>query len=35
MDVYVALRDAFDSARRLLQDYARERRGDVKQHARR
>lgn len=32
-DVYVALRDAFDSARRLLQDYARERRGDVKRHA--
>jgi ribosomal subunit interface protein len=31
-DVYVALRDAFDSARRLLQDYARERRGDVKRH---
>jgi ribosomal subunit interface protein len=33
VDVYVALRDAFDSARRLLQDYARERRGDIKQHA--
>jgi cold shock CspA family protein/ribosome-associated translation inhibitor RaiA len=32
MDVYVALRDAFDDARRLLQDYAREHRGDVKQH---
>lgn len=32
MDVYVALRDAFDSARRLLQDYAREHRGDVKRH---
>jgi ribosomal subunit interface protein len=32
MDVYVALRDAFDSARRLLQDYAREQRGDVKRH---
>lgn len=32
MDVYVALRDAFDSARRLLQDHAREHRGDVKRH---
>ena len=32
-DVYVALRDAFDSARRRLQDHARERRGDVKHHA--
>lgn len=33
MDVYVALRDAFDSARRLLQDYARERRADIKLHS--
>lgn len=32
VDVYVALRDAFDSARRLLQDYAREQRGDIKRH---
>jgi ribosomal subunit interface protein len=32
MDVYVALRDAFDSARRRLQDYERELRGDVKRH---
>jgi len=32
MDVYVALRDAFDAARRLLQDHAREHRGDVKHH---
>lgn len=32
VDVYVALRDAFDSARRLLQDQAREHRGDVKRH---
>lgn len=32
MDVYVALRDVFDKARRLLQDYAREHRGDVKHH---
>jgi ribosomal subunit interface protein len=31
-DVYVALRDAFDAARRKLEDYARERRGDVKHH---
>jgi cold shock CspA family protein/ribosome-associated translation inhibitor RaiA len=32
MDVYVALRDAFDSARRRLQDYEREHRGDIKRH---
>ena len=32
VDVYVALRDAFDSARRLLQDHAREHRGDIKHH---
>ena len=32
-DVYVAIRDAFDATRRLLEDYARERRGDVKLHA--
>ena len=31
-DVYVAIRDAFDAARRKLQDYARKRRGDVKNH---
>lgn len=31
-DVYVAIRDAFDSARRQLEDYARERRGQVKTH---
>jgi cold shock CspA family protein len=31
-DVYVAIRDAFDSARRKLQDYARRQRGLVKQH---
>jgi cold shock CspA family protein len=30
--VYVALRDAFDAARRKLEDYAREKRGDVKHH---
>ena len=32
-DVYIALRDAFDAARRLLEDHVRERRGDVKVHA--
>jgi ribosomal subunit interface protein len=31
-DVYIALRDAFDSARRVLQDYARTQRLDVKHH---
>ena len=31
-DVYVAIRDAFDAARRRLEDYARKRRGDVKKH---
>jgi cold shock CspA family protein/ribosome-associated translation inhibitor RaiA len=29
-DIHVALRDAFDSARRKLEDYVRRRRGDVK-----
>jgi ribosomal subunit interface protein len=32
-DVYVAIRDAFDAARRLLEDHGRERRGEVKLHA--
>lgn len=32
-DVQVALRDAFDAARRKLEDYARGQRGDVKRHA--
>jgi cold shock CspA family protein len=32
-DPYVAMRDAFKAARRKLQDYERERRGDVKTHA--
>jgi ribosomal subunit interface protein len=32
-DVYVAIRDAFDAMRRQLEDYARKRRGKVKQHA--
>ncbi len=31
-DVYVALRDAFDSAKRQVEDYVRKIRGDVKQH---
>lgn len=31
-DVYVALRDAFDAARRKLEDFIRESRGDVKHH---
>lgn len=31
-DVYVAIRDAFDSVRRRLEDYMRRQRGDVKQH---
>jgi cold shock CspA family protein len=32
-DVYVALRDAFDAAKRQLEEFVREDRGDVKQHA--
>src|SRR5271165_6763920 len=32
-DAHVAVRDAFDAVRRLLEDYARDRRGDVKMHA--
>jgi ribosomal subunit interface protein len=32
-DVYVALRDAFEAAVRRLEDLARRRRGEVKQHA--
>jgi ribosome-associated translation inhibitor RaiA/cold shock CspA family protein len=32
-DPYVALRDAFEAARRRIEDYAREDRGDVKLHA--
>jgi ribosome-associated translation inhibitor RaiA len=31
-DPRVALRDAFDAARRRLEDYARTQRGDVKRH---
>lgn len=33
-DVYVAIRDAFDAAKRRLDDYARQKRGDVKHHER-
>ena len=32
-DMHVAIRDAFDAARRQLQDYVRMRRGHVKRHA--
>ena len=32
-DIYVAIRDAFNAAKRKLQDYARRRRGDKKSHA--
>ena len=32
-DVYVAIRDSFDAMKRQLEDYARKRRGKVKQHA--
>jgi ribosome-associated translation inhibitor RaiA/cold shock CspA family protein len=32
-DVHVAIRDAFDATRRLLEDYVREARGEVKLHA--
>ena len=31
-DLYVAIRDAFDAARRRLEDYARRQRGTVKTH---
>jgi cold shock CspA family protein len=32
-DIYVAIRDAFDATRRLLEDHVRQGRGDVKLHA--
>ena len=32
-DLQIALRDAFDAARRQLEDYSRGQRGDVKHHA--
>lgn len=31
-DIYVTIRDAFDAARRQIQDYVRKQRGDVKVH---
>ena len=31
-DIYVAIRDAFDHARRKLEDFVRRQRGDVKSH---
>jgi ribosomal subunit interface protein len=31
-DVFVALRDAFDAAKRQLEDYAHKLRGDIKKH---
>jgi ribosomal subunit interface protein len=31
-DIYVAIRDAFDAAKRQLEDFARTQRGDVKSH---
>jgi ribosomal subunit interface protein len=31
-DIYVAIRDAFDAARRKLEDFARKQRGEVKTH---
>lgn len=32
-DVFVALRDAFDAAKRQLEDYAHQLRGEIKTHA--
>jgi ribosomal subunit interface protein len=32
-DLYVALRDAFDAAKRRLEDYGRRQRGDTKMHS--
>lgn len=34
-DIYVALRDAFDAAKRKLEDYGRRQRGSVKTHEKR
>ncbi len=31
-DIYVAIRDAFDAAKRKLEDYARRQRGEIKTH---
>jgi ribosomal subunit interface protein len=33
-DAYIALRDGFDAATRMLEDYAQRRRGDTKYHER-
>ncbi|GMQ90842.1 MAG: hypothetical protein BMS9Abin11_0147 [Gammaproteobacteria bacterium] len=32
-DVYVVIRDAFNAARRCIEDFARKRRGEVKTHS--
>lgn len=32
-DLYVAIRDSFDAARRQLEDYSKRQRGDIKQHS--
>src|SRR6201987_5203033 len=32
-DVYIAIRDAFDATRRVLEEHVRQGRGDVKMHA--
>ena len=32
-DIYVALRDAFDAAKRQVEEFGRRQRGDVKHHA--
>jgi ribosomal subunit interface protein len=32
-DIYVAIRDTFEAVQRRLEDYVRERRGQVKRHA--
>lgn len=32
-DIYIAVRDAFDAARRRLEEHVRRRRGDIKSHA--
>ena len=31
-DIYVAIRDSFNAARRKLEDYVKQQRGDIKQH---
>jgi hypothetical protein len=32
MDVYIALREAFNTAKRQVEEYARKQRGEVKTH---